>query len=183
MNLTQNAQHAVEQNIISADAQTASADGSVFQQMLTQQIQANAPDFVKAGTIVLRDNNQGVINMNLKPEALGNVKISLELSDKIITGSITVSSKEAYEAFKQNLELLKATFEQQGFESAAFNLNLASDSSSAFAQHQQQAPQDNGLLAANRTLGNYVTASEDDSVPEAIPSYRRGGDYKVDMIA
>ena len=60
--------------------------------------------------------------MVLHPEELGNVKIKLELSDKLITGKIIVSSEEAYSAFKNNIESLRQAFLSSGFENAGFEL-------------------------------------------------------------
>ena len=68
LNLSLSLSETAKQNILSSNNQTAGASGSTFQQMLSQQIQFNAPDFVRAGNIVLQDNNSGSINMILKPE-------------------------------------------------------------------------------------------------------------------
>ena len=118
MTLGQNVQH----NILSLDNQSASAASSNFQAMLTNQIQANAGEFVKAGSIVLRDNNMGTINLVLRPESLGNVKISLQLSDKVINGQIVVSTQEAYNAFKDSADILRNAFSQNGFDANAFTV-------------------------------------------------------------
>lgn len=143
MTLGQNVQH----NILSLDSQSASAASSNFQAMLANQIQANAGEFVKAGSIVLRDNNMGTINLVLHPESLGNVKISLQLSDKVINGQIVVSTQEAYNAFKDSADILRNAFSQNGFEANAFTVaysgaqsgsgsfaDARGDESSAFAQ-------------------------------------------------
>ena len=184
LSLELNLSETAEKNILSSNSQTASADGSVFKEVLAQQIQYNAPDFVKAGNIVLRDNNQGVINMNLKPESLGNVKINLQISDKNITGQITVASKEAYEAFRQNLEVLKNAFTESGFDTASFNLNLSSNADGGFMQKNGSGQEQNAsnFIRANQTFGNYV--AEEDSFDSSLPGvYRNSGDYKVDLIA
>ncbi len=95
-----------------------------FSAMLTQEIRDAAADFVQAGKIVLRDNNAGEIRLHLRPENLGAVKINLELSEgKRVTGTVTVASKEAYEAFEKNLDNLAKEFKENGFEFAEFNLN------------------------------------------------------------
>ena len=67
--------------------------------------------------------------MALKPEALGNVKITLELSDKVVSGHITVASREAFEAFRQNLDTLRQAFVQSGFDNATFTLSIAQNNS------------------------------------------------------
>ena len=101
-----------------------------FSAMLTQEIRDSAADFVQAGKIVLRDNNAGEIRLHLRPENLGAVKINLELSEgKRVTGTVTVASKEAYEAFEKNLDNLVEEFKQNGFEFAEFNLDWSGTSS------------------------------------------------------
>lgn len=95
---------------------------SAFASMLSTEIRNNAGEFVKTGLITLRDNKSGTINLVLHPEELGNVKIKLELSDKLITGKIIVSSEEAYGAFKNNIESLRQAFLSSGFDSAGFEL-------------------------------------------------------------
>jgi len=96
---------------------------SSFASMLSTEIRNNAGEFVKTGLITLRDNKSGTINLVLHPEELGNVKIKLELSDKLITGRIIVSSEEAYGAFKNNIESLRQAFLNSGFESAGLELS------------------------------------------------------------
>ena len=183
LNVTVSLSQQASQNILSLDDQSAGAAGSTFQQMLTQQIQEHAPDFVRAGSIVLRDNDQGSINMNLRPESLGNVKINLHVSDKVITGEITVASKEAYEAFRQNLDTLKQAFQQSGFENAALNLNLAQNSGSGFMHQEQQRSSED--FVANRTLGSYAGSASDEAAGDVstVASYYGLDNLQVDMIA
>ena len=177
MTLSENA----EQNILSLNDQSAAATGSTFQEMLSEQIQQNAPDFVRAGNIALRDNNQGTINMILKPESLGNVKVSLQLSDKIITGEITVHSKEAMEAFKQNIESLKEAFVQSGYEDVQLSLNLSQNDSASFAQHDGQSEGEQMFLA-NRAYGDYA-ASETEVSAVSLQDYAALGEIGINMIA
>jgi len=94
-----------------------------FQDALTQQLKANAQDFVRAGQIVLRDNDSGTIRLNLHPESLGHVRINLELNDRKISGRIVVSSKEAYDAFRESLDGISQAFTESGFDSAGFDLS------------------------------------------------------------
>ena len=167
----------VEQNITSSSTQTAAANGSNFQSMLANAIQENAPDFVKAGNIVLRDGNQGAINLILRPEALGNVKISLSLSDKVITGQITVQSQEAYNAFKDSIDSLKAAFAQNGFEAQGFDLNFAGQQNFAQGQQEWQSPE--FAIRANRTYGELVL----DDVSDGSAELYENSAYGIDIVA
>lgn len=181
MNVTYSLNAMSQQNILSNNSQSASASSSNYQQMLTNQVTSNVPDFVKAGQIVLRDNNNGTINLNLKPEALGNVKISLELSDKVITGQITVHSKEAFEAFKDNLEVLKQAFQQSGFENAELTLNLSQNGNQGFfgqnGQEQSSEP-----FMASKSYGDYASSEVSES-SAGQANYESSSNFQVDVVA
>lgn len=117
----------VSQNILSSSTQSASSASSNFQAMLQNQIQANADSFVRAGNIVLRNNDVGEIKLILHPESLGNVKIDLHLKDNTISGKIIVQTQEAFEAFKESAENLKQAFISSGFEASGFDLSFAGE--------------------------------------------------------
>ncbi len=128
--LTLEAASSVQQNVTASSSQAAGATGSDFQAMLANQIRANAGDIVRAGTVVLKDNDVGSIKLILKPENLGNVKVDLQLSDKNITGRIVVATQEAFNAFKESADSLKQAFLNSGFENASFDLAFAGQNAS-----------------------------------------------------
>ncbi|MBQ5780590.1 MAG: flagellar hook-length control protein FliK, partial [Spirochaetaceae bacterium] len=106
-----------------APRDTVGSTQKTFGQMLTAEIKQSADAFVKAGMISLKDGNSGSINLVLRPETLGDVKISLDLSDNLLTGKIVVATQEAYNAFKENLDVLKQGFNAQGFDAQNFDLS------------------------------------------------------------
>lgn len=128
MNLAPNAQQNIQFDGIVNQAATQKTD---FSSMLSSEIQNNAYEFVKAGSMVLKDNKSGTINLILHPDELGSVKIQLELSDKLIAGKIVVATKEAYEAFNSSLNALKEAFNASGFESSNFDLSWSGKESSS----------------------------------------------------
>lgn len=176
---------AAEQDILSSSSQVASGDASTFQRMLSNQLLNQAPEFVKAGSIILRDNDNGTINLNLKPESLGNVKITLHVSDKGIEGQIVVASKEAFEAFSQNMDNLRQSFRQSGFDSANLSLSL-SDGSSAQGQGlagqaggQQRSGED---FVGSRTFGGWTDREEKLPSQTIAAAYGAGG-HQIDVVA
>ncbi|MCD1654827.1 flagellar hook-length control protein FliK [Treponema zuelzerae] len=110
-----------------------------FTRMLSSEISAQSSEFVKAGQIILRDNNSGVIRLTLHPESLGSVQIRLDLSDRKINGKIIVSSQEAWDAFSDNLTGLSEAFTEGGFESAGFDLSWSGEGSSYGKQAEAEA--------------------------------------------
>ena len=173
-----------EQNILSTNNQTAGATGSNFQSMLNQQIQQNVPEFVKSGSILLKDNSSGTINMVLKPESLGNVKVSLELTDKVITGQIVVQSQEAYDAMKENLDTLKQAFQQNGFDAANFNLSFQNNGSNGGFNQNQNQQQPTSEWLSNKVYGDLIPASGSvASSEETVAAYSGSGAYKIDYVA
>ena len=169
-----------EKNILSLDAQTAGAQGSTFQAMLENQITENAADFVKAGNIVLKDNNVGNINLILHPESLGNVKISLELTDKVITGKILVSSQEAFNAFNSTQNSLKAAFIESGFDSASFDVSYANQGQQ-FTGNSNQGNNQNEKYAAE--LYNNFVAENYSVVENNSDSINDVRDYSINIVA
>ena len=152
------------QNITSSSQQSASAGGSTFQQMLQNAVQHSAPEFVKAGSIVLKDGNKGTINLIMRPESLGNVKISLSLSDKTISGQITVASKEAYDAFKESIDSIRQAFAESGFDTGAFDLSFSNQQN--FAQDGGNAGQgafgsQDAVAGVERSYGDLVASGSD----------------------
>ena len=169
----------VQMNILSSNSQTASANGSQFQAMLTNQIQQSAPELVKAGNIILKDNDVGQIKLVLNPESLGNVKIDLHISEKNITGRIIVASAEAYNAFKESADSLRQAFINSGFETAGFDLQFAGQNASG---QQEQHQNSDAHFKMVRTYGDY-TAGQYDGDLETEENYAFSARNFVNIVA
>ncbi len=128
-----------------------------FSAMLSNQLQNNATELVQTGSIILRDGNVGTINLILHPEELGNVKISLELNDKMVSAQIKVASEEAFQAFKESIASLKQAFTDSGFDTGSFDLSWAGN-----GQQQQggQQQQNHGHIAFANTLYGEMMAED-----------------------
>ena len=168
-----------QMNILSSNSQTAGANGSQFQAMLTNQIQQSAPELVKAGNIILKDNDVGQIRLVLNPESLGNVKIDLHISEKNITGRIIVASAEAYNAFKESADNLRQAFINSGFETAGFDLQFAGQNASG---QQEQHQNSDAHFKMVRTYGDY-TAGQYDGDLETEENYAFSARNSVNIVA
>ena len=173
---------AVSADVLSLNNQTAGANGSNFQAMLNNQIQSNISEFVKAGNIVLKDNDQGQINLILHPDDLGNVKIHLSLDGKNISGQIIVSSKEALQVFKDNAETMREAFIKNGFDGA--NFDVAYNNSGSQSGNSSGFEQNDGTgLIARKMYSNAHESSEigfDDGMNKEIEKY---SNYSVNIVA
>ena len=161
-------------------AERRDGEGQTFSTMLSQELKNNAADFVKTGQIVLRDNNAGLIRLTLHPESLGNVKISLELSgDKKISGKIEVSSKEAYDAFNENLNGLSDAFVEGGFESAGFDLSWSGQGSESGARQETSTKIISPFYASS--VPDVMSGTE--SSDSVIGGYRYSGSPAINVFA
>lgn len=170
-----------EADVLSLNTQTAASTGSNFQAMLSNQLSNVAPEFVKAGNLVLKDNNQGTINLVLHPDDLGNVKIHLSLDGKTLSGHITVATKEALQVFKDNAETLREAFIKSGFDAA--NFDVAMNNGGSFNQGMGFEGQNDGTnLFAKRVYGSSAggLSAELDSIFENAEDI---SNYSVNIVA
>ncbi len=170
-----------EADVLSLNTQTAASNGSNFQAMLSNQLSNVAPEFVKAGNLVLKDNNQGTINLVLHPDDLGNVKIHLSLDGKTLSGHITVATKEALQVFKDNAETLREAFIKSGFDAA--NFDVAMNNGGSFNQSMGFEGQNDGTnLFAKRVYGSSAggLSAELDSILDNAEDI---SNYSVNIVA
>ena len=171
-----------EADVLSLNTQTAASNGSNFQAMLSNQLSNVAPEFVKAGNLVLKDNNQGTINLVLHPDDLGNVKIHLSLDGKTLSGHITVATKEALQVFKDNAETLREAFIKSGFDAASFD--VAMNNGGSFNQGMGFEAQDDGTakMFAKHAYGDSAEglSAEIDDIFENIEDI---SNYSVNIVA
>ena len=147
-----------------------------FASMLSKELSTSAGDIVKTGSIVLQNNGKGSINLILHPEQLGNVKIKLELSENQISGKIVVASREAYEAFKENISVIKEAFAASGFETGGFELAWGGKGNDGNPNRQ-----DDRQLAQERSV-NVNGVKYVETMPDVLPE-EYAGSGMVNLVA
>ncbi len=157
--------------------------GHTFRSMLGSQIRDNVPEFVRAGNIVLRDGNQGTINLVLHPEELGNVRIHLSLDGKTVSGHITVATREAFEAFRDNAESLRQAFVDSGFDAAGFDVAYSDGQNSGGGGFEGDGRgQDGGREVSGRRIYDGIAGGQNSPVraDKNDPVY---SNYSVNIVA
>ena len=155
--------------------------GQAFENMLARELHQNFNnDIVRHASVLLREANEGIIRLALKPESLGNVKIHLEMSDNKIVGHIIVESEEALRAFEREISSLEQAFRDSGYEGAELEMSLAADGREA--QQQWQAMEANRNLPWHYAASRYDTAAEQMELPLTLDIYRQGT-TAVNMLA
>lgn len=170
-------------NALVLNDQTAASQGSDFQSMLNNQIQANVPEFVKAGNIILKDNDQGTINLVLHPDDMGNVKIHLTMDGKSVTGHITVATKEALQVFKDNAETLREAFIKSGFDAANFDVAYGNNSSGNQNMNFNQQQDGTYIIAQHAYSSGQISDSLDSMLDNFIGNEEKFNDFSINIVA
>ncbi|MBN2655451.1 MAG: flagellar hook-length control protein FliK [Spirochaetales bacterium] len=79
---------------------------------------------VRKASFILKDSNQGEIRLILKPEALGQVKIHLDMNENNLVGKIIVENHRVGQIFENNLSNLSKAFEEAGISSSSIEVTV-----------------------------------------------------------
>ena len=163
----------------SAQVSWEAKSGAAFESMLSRELHQNFNgDIVRHASVALRDGGESTIKLNLHPESLGNVKIRLEMTENKITGHIIVESKEALNAFREQIAELEQAFRDSGFADASLNLSLSADGSGAQQHNADILPPQQVALIYEDSLRD---STEIETVQVDVYFGRRQG--KVNMLA
>ena len=116
----------------------------------------------------------GEIRINLRPEALGKVRVMIQMEENRLSGRIFVESAAAREAFRNSLDALQTRLVESGFDSA--NLELSSDEHS-FTDSRQNT----GSRQKEREIANPAKVAKE--FEEHIPTNIHSPDFRVNLIA
>ncbi len=123
-------------------------------------------EIVRQVKVVLTKANAGEVQINLRPDNLGRVRVRIQLEDNKLTGRIFVESAAAREAFRNALDGLQTRLVESGFGSADLELTW-DDSGTAFADGQQQSSKKSGDSGQSaREFENMVSTTVIDEIAD-----------------
>jgi flagellar hook-length control protein FliK len=109
--------------------------------LLDRQLQdKGTQELSKNIRFVLKDNKEGEIKLILKPEALGKVRINLNLNENHIVGKIIVENNSVRQVFMNNLSDLTKALEDSGFSSASLDVSVGGGQTQSGSQYREEAP-------------------------------------------
>jgi flagellar hook-length control protein FliK len=153
--------------------------GRAMENLLARELHQNFnSDIVRHASAILRDGNEGIIKLALKPESLGNVKIRLEMAENKIIGHIVVESEEALRAFEKEISSLEKAFRDSGFDGASLEMSLASDGGAG----QQWQEAEASRFLPGQIASRYDAENERTEMPAAFDVYQWGA-QAVSMMA
>lgn len=83
---------------------------------------------------VIKSGEKKLVTINLSPEDLGSVKVSLDISDKSVTAKINVTNDSVRQMIMTQAENLKSSLNQSGIQLASLNVSV--NNSDEKATHQ-----------------------------------------------
>lgn len=137
-----------------------------FQSKMVRYLQDTGMDrIVNQAKMILKEGNRGEINLMLRPEQLGRVKIHLNFEEDRVVGKIVVENQMVKESFKEIASDLSKALMEKGFEQA--NLEIAFFQS----HHENQMGENRKFSQENGTLTNHWEKPSDISNESARSSY------------
>ncbi|MGE5417119.1 MAG: flagellar hook-length control protein FliK, partial [Acidobacteriota bacterium] len=126
------------------------AENTVKSTAVKQEMQAPKLDtkdimnqIVQKAEVMVKDN-KSAITIDLKPEFLGKLQISLSVQDGVVTARFTTENQNVKQLLEGGLSQLKSVFENNGIklEKAEVNVDLGNSGSSYQGFNESQGRQD-----------------------------------------
>jgi len=167
------------------EAQDISSEGSgkKFQAPVTRQAmttfkeqldKAGNRQLVDQAKFILKDKGAGEIRLILKPEALGKVRIRLNMQENNIVGKIIVENSSVKQVMEENLNSLN-----RSFNAAGFNSSLEVEVGGQGSRQQQQGHREQNIFFNQKHLSDM-----EKQIPEVTGgATHKSGDSLVNLMA
>lgn len=101
------------------------------------------------------------IRLVLKPESLGDMRMTIQIEGDVVMAKINVESQQVKQIVENNLQALKDALEEQNLQAGAFDVNVNQgnsendESSSESGSHNAETmgPEEEGAFSSNLTVG------------------------------
>lgn len=109
--------------------------------LLNKQLEEGGTrDLAKNIRFVLKDRDRGEIKLILKPEALGKVRIQLNLQENNIVGKIFVENNSVKQVFLDQLPDLAKALEESGFETSSLDVSVGGGGAERQGSRHRETP-------------------------------------------
>lgn len=142
--------------------------------VLARELHESGNDqIVKKASFVLKDSNQGEIKLILKPEALGQVKIHLDMNENHLVGKIIVENNRVGQIFENNLNNLTKAFEEAGISSSSIEVSVGNGNGQ---------PGDNRSFQENQPFYSDRLKTLDQAVPTMEAAFSGQSLQHIDLV-
>ena len=140
---------------------------------LARKLDAQAGnDIVRQVKVILNRSDAGEVQITLRPDNLGRVRLRIQMVDNHLTGRIYVESAAAREAFRSALDGLQTKLVESGFDAA--DLELAWDEAPRdFTQSENQSQKQQDKM-------NEAVREFENMVPTTV--FNEATDGRVNMV-
>jgi flagellar hook-length control protein FliK len=158
-----------------ADSQTVSRD----KEAMTGTGRAGIFDQIVQRAAVQLRNDQGEINIDLKPDFLGRVRMQILTENQQVTVRIVTELAAVRDMIESGLNQLKSELQSQGLQVERLEVAVADD-------HRQRGWQQANTAPAWKTVGSSASALERSDIEERSSSFydrpRSSGAASIDMF-
>ena len=125
-------------------------------------------EIVRLVRVVLNNSDSGEVNINLRPDNLGRIRVKILMEKNRLTGKILVDSAIAREAMRASINSLQSRLTESGF--SAVDLDLAWDKDGGWGNNnpKEQAEQKQNLFIDMKEVEDIVNSVIMESSGERI---------------
>lgn len=119
-------------------------------------------EILKHAAIVVKDGGNGEIQLLLKPESLGSVRVKLNIEDNNIVGRIIVDNSNVKQIMEQNLADLENALKDNGYQNPSFEVFIAGQGADGKKEKHDLAQSElvvRGLELKNESYSEYERAT------------------------
>lgn len=129
--------------------------------------------------------DQTSLQINLNPEHLGRVNLTIQASEGVMTARFVVESQISKEAIESQLNVLKETLNEQGVKVDAIEVSVAAYAFDQNSDNSQQNRSETGKQNSGRHLSidEAMSMTEEDSFEDRFAANNATSDNQINYVA